>query len=43
LVAECYQIRASRTVWHVTDGAEHYDHRDAAGRRCMAMLPGGAA
>src|SRR5689334_17223080 len=36
LIAECYQIRTSRTVWHVTDGAEHYDHRDAIGRRGLA-------
>ena len=36
LIAECYQIRASRIVRHVTDGAEHYDHRDAVGRRCLA-------
>src|SRR6266566_6866674 len=36
LIAECYQIRTSRTVWHVTDGAEPYDHRDAVGRRCLA-------
>src|SRR6266478_163883 len=36
LIAECYQIRTSRTVWHVTDGAEPYDQRDAVGRRCLA-------
>ena len=36
LIAECYQIRPSRTVWHVTDGAEHYDHRDVIGRRYLA-------
>src|SRR2546429_3882263 len=36
LIAECNQIRTSRSVRHVTDGAEHYDHRDAVGRRCLA-------
>jgi hypothetical protein len=24
-VTEWHQIRTSRTVWHVTGGAEHYD------------------